>query len=250
MEASIRAAKAALKMPDDETSATIEVEYGATPAVRIIRRVLRNEHDLLVKQTESATGRTGFPGVDMQLLRQCPCPVWLSRPIGRSRQEIRVAVAIDPQDEGPAAHSLALELLRFARSLADSCSGELDVISCWEYEFEETLRYSPWIHLPEDEIRSTVTGAESDHRTALDETIRESGIDGNIRVNQVRGRADRTIPSIVTSRGVDILVMGTLGRTGIPGFIIGNTAETILQQLPCSVVAMKPHGFVSPVKAY
>ncbi|WP_432648854.1 universal stress protein [Methylomarinum roseum] len=41
--------------------------------------------------------------------------------------------------------------------------------------------------------------------------------------------------------------MGTLGQTGISGFLIGNTAEAILDQLQCSVLAIKPPGFRSPV---
>jgi len=30
--------------------------------------------------------------------------------------------------------------------------------------------------------------------------------------------------------------------------IIGNTAESILDQMDCSVIAVKPPGFVTPVK--
>ena len=41
--------------------------------------------------------------------------------------------------------------------------------------------------------------------------------------------------------------MGTVARTGIPGLIMGNTAEAILEQLDCSVLAIKPPGFVTPV---
>jgi hypothetical protein len=32
-----------------------------------------------------------------------------------------------------------------------------------------------------------------------------------------------------------------------PGFIIGNTAETILNQIDCSVLAIKPSGFATAV---
>jgi len=46
---------------------------------------------------------------------------------------------------------------------------------------------------------------------------------------------------------VDLIVMGTLSRTGIPGYFIGNTSESILSQVNCSVLTMKPPGFVSPV---
>jgi nucleotide-binding universal stress UspA family protein len=41
--------------------------------------------------------------------------------------------------------------------------------------------------------------------------------------------------------------MGTVSRTGIRGLIIGNTAETILRSVRCSVLAVKPEGFVTPV---
>ncbi|MDJ0891306.1 MAG: universal stress protein, partial [Gammaproteobacteria bacterium] len=40
----------------------------------------------------------------------------------------------------------------------------------------------------------------------------------------------------------------TVGRTGIPGFFIGNTAENLLSQVECSVLTVKPSGFVTPVE--
>jgi nucleotide-binding universal stress UspA family protein len=46
---------------------------------------------------------------------------------------------------------------------------------------------------------------------------------------------------------VDLVVMGTVARAGIPGFFMGNTAESILNQIDCSVLTVKPPGFVSPV---
>ena len=42
--------------------------------------------------------------------------------------------------------------------------------------------------------------------------------------------------------------MGTVGRTGIRGLFIGNTAEAILNQVKCSVLAVKPSGFETPVR--
>lgn len=41
--------------------------------------------------------------------------------------------------------------------------------------------------------------------------------------------------------------MGSVARTGIPNFIMGNTAESILGQVKCSVLVVKPDGFISPV---
>ena len=53
-----------------------------------------------------------------------------------------------------------------------------------------------------------------------------------------------------SGRGVDILVMGSVARSGIAGFLMGNTAENIMRKLDCDLVALKPKGFVSPVNAY
>jgi universal stress protein E len=43
------------------------------------------------------------------------------------------------------------------------------------------------------------------------------------------------------------LVMGTMSRGGIPGLLIGNTAEKVLYRANCSVLTLKPDGFKSPV---
>ena len=250
VRASIRNARAALRTGPDEVHATVEVECGKTPAVRIVRRILRNAHDLLVKQAEPTDRRVGFRALDMQLLRLCPCPVWLCRPMGRSRMDIRVAVAVNPQSVEPVGRDLALQLLRLARSFADMYSGELNIISCWEFEFEDDLRHSPWAKVAEASISRSLITAERDHRAALEKLTRESGIAGPVCVHHTRGRPEQAIPRLTDSLEVDILVMGTVARTGIPGFVMGNTAENVLREIRCSLLTLKPNGFVSPVRAY
>ena len=59
---------------------------------------------------------------------------------------------------------------------------------------------------------------------------------------------EEVIPEFVVAEGVDILVMGTVARGGIPGLLIGNTAERVLRKITCSVLAIKPDEFVSPVR--
>ena len=41
--------------------------------------------------------------------------------------------------------------------------------------------------------------------------------------------------------------MGTVCRTGVAGFFIGNTAEKVLSEVNCSVLTIKPEGFATPV---
>ena len=62
------------------------------------------------------------------------------------------------------------------------------------------------------------------------------------------GEAGEVLPRLAEGLDAGLIVMGTVARTGISGLIIGNTAETILQSVHCSVLAVKPEGFVTPVK--
>lgn len=245
----IRKASQALGMEASSADIPVAIECGEAPAIRIVRHVLNSGHDLVIKEAEPAhAGDSGFRALDMELLRKCPCPVWLSRPIARSRNDIKVAVAIDPESEEKAGRDLAIRLLQLARIIADSCSGRLDVVSCWSFEYEEFLRHSPFAKLPEERIREEVTLVETGHLQALKALIDESGINGAIDIRHLRGEPEERIPAFVREQEVDILVMGTIARTGLRGFSMGNTAENILRRLRCSLLALKPEGFVSSVK--
>ncbi len=245
---SLAAARASLGIDESAVPVQVNLESGDMPGERIVRRVIRNEHDLVLKQAEPVDKGKGFRAIDMALLRKCPCAVWLSRPITRHRNEIRVAVAIDPRSEERAGHDLSIRLLTLARSLADMCSGELVIVSCWDHEFEGFLLHNPWHRVPLAEVQSVVASEEVEQRDALNVIIRESGIAGEIAIRHIRGQPDRAIPGLVDEEDVDILVMGTVARTGVPGFVMGNTAENVLRRLGCSLVALKPPGFASPVK--
>ena len=63
----------------------------------------------------------------------------------------------------------------------------------------------------------------------------------------VKGHPERVVSELARELSVDLVVMGTVARTGIDGFFMGNTAESILAQIDCSVLTVKPPGFVSPV---
>lgn len=67
------------------------------------------------------------------------------------------------------------------------------------------------------------------------------------RVLHLKGRPALTLIRRVEEEKIDTIVMGTVARVGIAGFFIGNTAETILGRVSCSVLAVKPEGFVTPV---
>jgi len=46
---------------------------------------------------------------------------------------------------------------------------------------------------------------------------------------------------------VDLIALGTVGRSGVEGLLLGNTAENVLAESDCDILAVKPAGFVSPI---
>ena len=95
------------------------------------------------------------------------------------------------------------------------------------------------------------------HQWLLNEFIRNLKVNNNAvrdaieylqpRIPMYKGSAREEIPALAKRLAVDCILVGTVARTGIPDFIIGNTAETILEQMECSVLAIKPPGFETPV---
>jgi nucleotide-binding universal stress UspA family protein len=93
-----------------------------------------------------------------------------------------------------------------------------------------------------------VADTKEELKEALEKLLRESDLDGvRVDVHLARGEACELIPHLAQEKQIDLIVMGTVCRTGVPGVLIGNTAERVLRKLSCSLLTVKPEGSVSPV---
>jgi nucleotide-binding universal stress UspA family protein len=231
-----------------------------TPFLEIIREVLRNAHDLVIKCPESQEWLDRFfSGDDKNLLRKCPCPVWMVRPQTEGSFD-RILAAVDVCDNYPSKElktrqALNEMVVELASSLAVSEFAELHVVHAWEAMGESALRHGAFMQRPENEVNEYVEQTRRHHAKLLDAFINkvsaELGEDAadyiKPQLHMPKGVARKVIPEFTRELQVDCIVMGTVARTGIPGLFMGNTAETILDQLECSVLAIKPPGFVTPV---
>ncbi|MEO1198783.1 MAG: universal stress protein [Pseudomonadota bacterium] len=234
----------------------IDVHIGK-PFLEIIRAVLAEGHDLVVKTAEEAEGlhRYLFTSTDQHLLRKCPCPVWLRLPDApRPTRTVLAAVDVSgaTNDGADAEADLNQTILETAARIAAFEAASLHVIHVWDAPGEGLVRR--WA--TEDESVTTyVREIEAQHRQALTALIDAAGVRlgsdlaGRLRLTPqlARGAPRSVIPARADALGVDLIVMGTIARTGVPGLIIGNTAEDVLNAIECSVVTVKPPGYVSPV---
>jgi nucleotide-binding universal stress UspA family protein len=219
------------------------------PFVEVIRHVLSHGNDLvIVGGSEVARWETPeFSSAEMHLLRKCPVPLWVMRPT--RAEQLRILAFVDPDVADPVRDSLNHLVLELATSLARLEVGELHIGHAWELDGEATLRSSPYVQLPGEVVDVMVDTAEGVHREQLDLLLRrhDTGSLG-AEVHLVSGEAGEVLPRLAEGLEAGLIVMGTVARTGISGLIIGNTAETILRSVRCSVLAVKPDGFATPVK--
>ena len=248
---SIDQIKAEIDMAEYSRPIKIDCVSYKAPAIGIIKTVLKQGIDLVIKdRAPLGQNKKGFGAIDMQLLRDCPTAVWLCRPIARHRQDIKVAVAVDPKQQEPATLALSHTLLSVAKDLSNSCNGHLDIVCCRDTGFEKELKDNVFIKVSKSELESQIQTDITDFSNKVSVVVAGSDLDEqqDIKKHLLSGKPDELIPGFVTDKSIDILVMGTVARTGISGFLIGNTAENIMQQLDCALLTLKPPGFESSVK--
>lgn len=194
----------------------------------------------------------------MHILRKCPCPVWLVKPqASKSHQRILASVDVGdnyPPEELNTRQLLKYEILNFSTSLAISESANLDIVYVWNAAGKSAMR-SGVINKPEDEISAYTKEIEQEKIRNTNELMNKVsakvGQDASTyskpEIHLLRGNPSKRITEFATEMNADIMVMGTVSRTGILGFFMGNKAQNILNQLNCSVLAIKPPEFVSPV---
>jgi universal stress protein E len=227
--------------------------------LEIIHQVLRGKHDLVVVGKRDVTDlrRVLFGNTSMKLLRRCPCPVLVTKPptfasgvlganvrrgLGADASPLNILVATDlkPSSEN---------VLRLAIALAQQMNARLHVLHVVEYQLDEVCN----IGLPDakqDEYRRRVRAHAQEVLHAQLEKTDYKVLCPRIEVHLGGdvGLPDVAIQHFIQAHNIHLLVMGTIGRGGIQGIMIGNTAERLLPEVHCSVLAVKPPDFVCPIE--
>jgi len=219
-----------------------------TPFLEIIREVLRDKHDLVIK---TARGKGGlkeilFGSTAMHLMRKCPCPVWVIKPT-HHKKYARIMAAVDPDPSDEAKNALNTKIMELATSLASLEGSEFHVVHAWKI-YSETMLLGRG-GLSKREVDRCGREARKMHKGWLNELIEQYNPETpKDRIHLQKGDAGKLIPALVKRKRIELIVMGTVSRIGIAGLLIGNTAEKVLREVDCSVLIVKPYGFVSPVR--
>jgi nucleotide-binding universal stress UspA family protein len=218
-----------------------------SPFVELIRRVVTRDQDLVIKTAQGLENRLGglLGTTALHLMRKCPVPVWVVKP----QQEDsfgRVLAAVDPKPDVEGVDALSVKVVELAASLAATRHAKLHIMHAWWLSSEAMLR-SRRMNLPPAEVDGLlreVRGAAEQSLEALVASVDLGEIPHELHL--VKGQPYEVISGFASQS--DIAVMGTLSRAGVDGLLIGNTAERILRRVECSVLAVKPEGFRTPLR--
>lgn len=223
------------------------VVWGHPVAERIILDALALKPDLVVKDSapESLLNRAFFSGQDWSLLARCPAPLMLVHPASPSLPR-RILAAVDPLDEHGKPHSLNDDILKTAIALSMQCEARLDVVNAYEFvPLAGEYGYMGLGWMPDVSLYEELRKA---HAEALYKLGREFSVPPT-NMHVLDGDPARAIAGFAATHQVDLVVMGSVYRTGMKHLFIGSTAEGVFDSLASDVLVLKPEGFAAELAA-
>jgi nucleotide-binding universal stress UspA family protein len=229
------------KLDFDWSSFDKEIRWGKD-FIETIKAVREGNFDLVISASQNLEGPPDSTA--MHLMRKCPCPVWIHR--GKLwKGAVRILAAINTSDTAAENQKLNKKILEHGLILNEALRGHFHIVTCWSAYMESVLT-SP--RFTETEKVNYLNFEEKQTQQALASISEELDLPDAVKAKIIHGNPASIIPRYAAEQKMDIVVMGSVARTGIPGLLIGNTAEKIMSNLENSIVAIKPDGFESPVK--
>lgn len=98
----------------------------------------------------------------------------------------------------------------------------------------------------EDEGAGELASRGKDAVNEVAETAAEAGVTATAAVLEDDNRIHRAILDYAEEHGVDCIVMGTYGRTGLDRFVLGSVTERTLRESPVPVMTVHEETVVDP----
>lgn len=188
-------------------------------------------------QYHAAAERSIFVDTDWELIRTCPCPLWLIKPTLIGKKPVIIA-AVDPVHSHDKPAALDQIIVAQAKQVASKDNGDVHLLHTYQWlkgvGSVATKTFKP-IKLPVADIEERI---RKEHQEKLNELARSHDIDA-AHTHLLPGDARDLIPAFVREQKASLVVMGALARWGLKRAIIGSTAERVLDHLPCDILIVR-----------
>jgi universal stress protein A len=127
--------------------------------------------------------------------------------------------------------------LEHATGLAERMDAELVVLHAWEQPAylgpEGVVLSAPGVvHPGLEEVRRAV-------EREVAQFVKGVPLPAGTQVRVVQGKPHDAILAVAAEPGVDLVVMGTHGRSGLARMIVGSVAEAVIRHAPCPVLTLR-----------
>jgi universal stress protein E len=236
--------KAARRLRRKGMNVTVAAEWDFPAYEAIVRRAIRTRADLIV--AERHVGRRLAPWFlhlnDWELLRLSPVPVLLVKSAGPYRRPAILA-ALDPTHAFAKTAGLDAEILSVAATVADALRGRLHAV----HAYLPVPAVGTAGHVMSGGVLGKLEAeAHAMARRGFERELKETKIP-SARRHLVRQVTVDAIPGVARKVRAGIVAMGAVSRSGLRRVFIGNTAERVLDELPCDILVVKPPRFRTPV---
>lgn len=220
----------------------IAVVWHHRPFEAIIRCVLEQHHDLIIKSARqhSLLQSVIFTPTDWHLLRKAPCQVLLVKE-QKLDNSSSVLAAVHAATESSVHKDLNKKIIQSAAKMSEFLDTDLQLINCYPLA-PATIA----VEIPEFDTSQYQVTVRAFHEKELNQLIDQTQVHID-QIHLVEGMAEEEIPRQAKAIHAGLVVLGTVGRTGISAALLGNTAEHVIGQLNCDLLALKPDGFKCPL---
>ncbi len=214
------------------------------PFEPVIEQVLKHGYDIVIKGTHQHDKLKSviFTPTDWHILRKCPCPVLLvkehSWPINGN-----IVAALNVGSDEEEHQSLNTKITEEAINLSKLILANVHLVN----SFPGTP-VNIAIEIPEFNASEYTESMFNHHKTAMAEHAQQYSI-GTEHTHVEEGLPEDVLEKVSNELDAELVILGTVGRTGLSAALIGNTAEHVIDRLNCDVLALKPDGYVSPMES-
>jgi universal stress protein E len=213
---------------------TVQIIQGHSLHDSVLDYVRHSNTDLLIKDTHhhSLVKRTLLRNTDWHLAHRCPVPVLLTKAKKWSPLPV-VMAALGSKNAGAGVARLDLQILDCAASLAGGLNGDLHVIHSY---VPVALGHA---RRPASEVATDLEVEHAYERGQIQESANAFGVKA-ARLHIEMGTPERCLPDSVAKYHTDVVVIGTSLHGRWHRMIVGSTASSVLESLPCDILIVTP----------
>ncbi|MCG6869571.1 MAG: universal stress protein [Gammaproteobacteria bacterium] len=223
-----------------------EIRWGKE-YVTIIEEVMRNPYDLVMLTARDRTqiAKVMFECPSRDLFLHCPCALWIFKSKKQCTTK-RVVAALGGEGGHVECDGLNAKILKAAAAVAQGFGSELHIVHAMQLYGGKGIKKGGGLRTDlvdvmerlREDIARQCEPIMRDYKLKLDPG----------RIHLLVGKPVEVVPQFASDERMNLVVMGTAARTGLPSLIHANAAEAVLQQVDCGLLVVKPDDFVSMVE--